>query len=116
MLGQRKIKELAFRRRQLVIQSELNRVLLQVELRNVQTALQPVNRLVSTVRSVPSWLLLLAPFAGIFISRRLRTDGGIGSRILGLVKWIQPLTSLWNRFNRFRSESSDSPAEPAPDR
>jgi hypothetical protein len=113
MLGQRKIKELAFRRRQLVIQSELNRVLLQVELRNVQTALQPVNRLVSTVRSVPSWLLLLAPFAGIFISRRLCSDDGIGSRILGLIKWIQPLTSLWNRF---RSRSGDSPAEPAPDR
>jgi hypothetical protein len=113
MLGRKELRELALRRQELVIQSQLNRLTFQIELQNVQTALQPAERLVASVRSARPWLMLLAPLAGVFAARSLGANGGIGSKLLGLLKWVQPMLALWNQFG---SPSARPTPEPPPHR
>jgi len=106
MLGRKEMKELALRRQELVIQSQLNRLALRAELQNVETALEPARRLIASAEAVRPWMMLLAPLAGIVASRGLHSTGGIISKAVGLLKWIKPLTALWKRFNK-----SSGPAE-----
>jgi len=43
--------------------------------------------------------LLLAPLAGIFAARSLRNNGLGFSKVIGLLKWIQPVLALWKQFS-----------------
>ena len=61
MLGERELKGLELRRRELVLQSTLNRLALRMELENVQAALRPAERVVNSVRAARPWLLVMAP-------------------------------------------------------
>ena len=105
------MKRLEFRRRELVLQSTLNRLAIRAELQNIHTALLPAERIVGSVRAARSWLLLLAPLAGIFAVRSLRNNGSGFSKMMGVVKWIRPLLALWKQFN---SPSTEEAPEPAP--
>lgn len=98
MLGRKELKRLELRRRELVLQSTFNRLAIRVELQNIQTALLPAERMVNSVRAARPWLLLLAPLAGIFAARRLRSGGSIFSKAISALKWIQPLLVLWRQF------------------
>jgi hypothetical protein len=98
MFGRRELKRLELRRRELVLQSTLNRLAVRVELQNIQTALLPAERIVSAVRAARPWLLLLAPLAGIFAARRVRSGGSIFAKAISALKWIQPLLVLWRQF------------------
>jgi hypothetical protein len=98
MPGRRELKELELRRRELVLQSSVNRLVIDMELRNVQCALRPAERIVHSVRAARPWLMLLAPLAGILAASSLRNNGSGFSKVMGLVKWIQPLLALWKQF------------------
>jgi hypothetical protein len=98
MFGQEELKRLELRRRELVLRSTINRLAIKVELQNIQTSLLPAERIVSSVRAVRPWLLFLAPLAGIFAARSLRSRGSALSKAVGFLKWIQPLLGLWQQF------------------
>jgi hypothetical protein len=105
MLGGEELKGLELRRRELVLRSTINRLAIGVELQNVQIALRPAERIVGLVRAARPWLLVLAPLAGIFAARGLRNNGSGLSKVLGILKWIQPLLVLWKQF---RSPSAEA--------
>jgi hypothetical protein len=98
MFGGRKLKGLELRRRELVLQSTINRLAMGEELQNLQTALHPAERIVSSVRAVRPWLPLLAPLAGIFAARSLRRNGSGFSKAMAVLKCLQPLLVLWRQF------------------
>jgi hypothetical protein len=95
----------------LVLRSTINRLTIRVELQHVQSALRPAERIVSLVRAARPWLLVLAPLAGIFAARGLRSNGSGFSKALGVLKWIQPLLVLWKQF---RSPAAEAAPETAP--
>lgn len=98
MPGRRELKGLEFRRRELVLRSTLNRLAIGAELRNVQAALRPADRIVSTVRAARPWLLLLAPLVGFLAARSFRNNGSGFSKALDALKWVRPLLALWKQF------------------
>jgi len=93
------LNRLELRRRELVLQSTLNRLAIMTELRNVQVALRPADRVITSIRAARPWLLLLAPLAGIFAARGLRANGSGFARLLGALKYIQPLLAVWRQFS-----------------
>jgi hypothetical protein len=111
MFGVKELKRLELRRQELVLQSTLNRLAIREELQIVQAALLPAERIVGSIRAARSWLLLLAPLVGIFAARGLRNNGSGFSKVIGVLKWIQPLLALWKQF---RSPSTDVEPETAP--
>ena len=98
MFGGKELKHLELRRRELVLESTINRLTMKVELQNLQTALGPAERIVSSIRALRPWLLVLAPLAGIFAARSLRSNGSGFSKVLGVLKLLQPLLALWKQF------------------
>jgi hypothetical protein len=111
MPGRKELKDLEIRRRELVLRSTLNRLAIGVELQNVQAALRPAERMVSSVRAVRPWVLMLAPLAGIFAARRFRHNGSGFSKVLGVLNWIQPLLALGKLL---KSSSSGATRENQP--
>jgi len=106
MLGGKELKGLELRRRELVLRSAINRLAIGVELQNVQVALRPAERIVGLIRAARPWLLVLAPLAGIFAARSLRNNGSGFSKVLGILKWIQPLLVLWKQFRTPSTEAA----------
>lgn len=103
------MKRLELRRQELVLQSTLNRLVIREELQKVQIALRPAERVVCSVRAARSWLVLLAPVAGILAARGLRNNGAGFSKVIGMLKWIQPLLALWKQFKSFTTEAATEP-------
>ena len=107
MSGGKELKRLQLRRQELVLESAINRLAIGLELQNVRTALGPAERIAGSIRAARPWLLLLAPLAGIMVARTLRNSGSGFSKVMGLLKWIQPLLILWKQFGSI-SGSADS--------
>lgn len=116
MFGGRELKRLELRRRELVLQSTINRLAIGVELQNVRAALLPAERIIGSVRKARSWLLLLAPVAGIFAARSLRHNGSGFAKVMGLLKWVQPLLALWKQFSSPPTEAATDLSAKAPSR
>ncbi len=112
MFGGKELKGLEFRRRELVLQSTINRLAMRAELRNLQTALRPAQRIVSSVRAARPWLLVLAPLAGIFAARSFRDNGSGISKAMGVLKLLHPLLALWKQL-RFPSSKGATETPPA---
>ena len=111
MFRGRELKSLELRRRELVLQSTLNRLTLKAELQHLQTALHPAERIVGSLRAVRPWLLLLAPLAGIFAARSVRGNGSGFSKLIAALKLLRPIMALWKQF---RSPSSNGEPETPP--
>ena len=111
MSGGRELNRLELRRRELVLQSTLNRLAIMQELQNVQAALRPAERVVSSIRAARPWLLLLAPLVGVFAARSLRSSGSGFARLLGMLKYVRPLLAVWRQLSTPGSDgASESPA------
>ena len=106
MFSRQELKRLELRRRELVVQSTLNRLAFVEAWQQLETAWRPVERVVSTVRSARPWLLAVAPLAGFIAARRFRRGGSILTKALGVLRWIQPLLAVWRQFG--------AKAEPSP--
>jgi hypothetical protein len=118
MFRGKELKDLERRRRELVLQSTLNRLMIRAELRNVKTALRPVEQIVGSVRALRPWLFVLAPLTGILAGRSLRNNGSGFSKAIGVLKWLHSLLALWKQFRPASTRAvPDTPAtmmEPGP--
>src|SRR5262245_2867132 len=106
MLAGRELKALELRRRELVLRSSINRLTMRVELQQVQAALRPAGQILSLVRTIRPWVLVLAAGAGIFATRSVRHNGSGFSKAMGILKWIQPLLVLWKQFKSSSSATA----------
>jgi hypothetical protein len=115
MFGGKELRGLELRRRELVLQSSINRLAIRVEVQNLQTALRPAERVVSSVRAARPWLLVLAPLAGILAARTVRHNGSGFSKAMGVVRLLQQLLALWNQFRSPSAEAApETPLEATP--
>lgn len=112
MLGGRELKQLEVRRRELVLQSTLNRLAVRTELQNLHASLQPVQRVASSIRSVRPWLTLLAPLAGMLLGGRGRGNGSITSRVIGILKWTQALLGIVRQLKHLDGAAPGQPRNP----
>ena len=93
MLG--KLNELRLRKKALILESELNRLALLGEWQNIRAASAGLGGGPKT----RSWLLTLAPMAGVMASRLFRRSRHEApSRLTSLVRCVHPLYSLWRSF------------------
>lgn len=90
----RRLSRLELRRQELVLRSTIHRLEIGQELQNIQTALRPAERIIDSVRALRPWLLVLAPLAGMLAARSWRDNGSSFSKVLAVLKWIQPLLAL----------------------
>lgn len=109
MFGGRELKGLELRRRELVLQSTINRLTLKVELQQLEDALGPAERIVGSVRALRPWLLVLAPLAGIFAARSFRGISSGFSKLMAVLKLIQPLLALWKQFGSSTEAAPETP-------
>jgi hypothetical protein len=104
MLGRQELDKLSLQKQALLLQSSLNRVALQEELRSLRSATTWVRGAGSLSREFAPLLVFLAPLAGFLLARGAsRRDSWFG-RIVTVVKWIGPLYGLWKRYLAGRQE------------
>jgi hypothetical protein len=111
MFRGKELKDLELRRRELVLRSAINRQAIRVELQNLRVALRPAERIVGAFRALQPWLVLFAPLAGLFAARTVRANGSLFSKLIGVLKWIQPLQALWKQF---RPPATEAPPQTPP--
>ena len=98
MVGRAPLDPLQLRKQALILESGLNRLTLRAEVQNLRSATAWASDATQTCRTLAPWLLLLAPAAGFLAIRGLRRpESGIG-RLAAVLKWVQPLYSLWRGF------------------
>jgi hypothetical protein len=90
-----KLDQLRLRKKALILESELNRLALLGEWQNLREATAGLGGGPKT----RSWLLALAPMAGVMASRFFRRPRHEApSRLSSLVRCVHPLYSLWKSF------------------
>ena len=102
------IAQLRARKRELLVESELNRQVLRVEAEALRLQVDQVRATCARGRAVWQWA---APVAGFLLARRFDKSGGLlakGSMLAGA------LGSAWKLFQTFRSSRAASPAGVAP--
>ena len=98
MVRRGQLDPLALRKQALILESDLNRLSLQTELRTLRSATTWASEATAAGRRLGPWLLLLAPVAGLLAIRRLRRPGSAIGRLISVLRWVQPLYSLWRGF------------------
>jgi hypothetical protein len=90
-----KLNQLRLRKQALILESELNRLALLGEWQNLREATTQFGGGSKT----RSWLLSLAPVAGVMATRLFRgRRHERPSRLSSLVRCVHPLYSLWKSF------------------
>lgn len=89
---------LRVRRQALRLESELNRLALRAEWKNLRAAIPWPGADGSARRKLPPWWLVVAPLAGLLAARGLRNPGALLRGAGVLLRWAQPLYSLWRMF------------------
>ncbi len=105
MAGRREIDGLQERKRTLVMESNLNRLTLQAEWRNLQAATAWVNGTARACRQLRPWLALLSPIAGFLIAHGARQPGGALNQFLSAGEWLLRLRSVWKQFSGMRAKA-----------
>ena len=105
MLGREELDKLDLQKQALLVQSGLNRVALQAEIRSLRAATSWVREATSVSRELSPLLVLLAPLAGFLVARGPRRRSSWLSRVVTAVKWVEPLYGLWKRFSPGRQEA-----------
>jgi hypothetical protein len=98
VLGREELDKLNLRKQALLLESSLNRAVLQAEVRSLRTAGNWVREATSVSRELRPLLFLLAPIAGFLVARGARRCGSWLSQAVTALKWIGPLYGLWRRF------------------
>jgi hypothetical protein len=105
MLGQKELASLDEQKQVLLLESGLNRVTLQAQVRSLRSATAWMNGVTSASRELAPLLVVLAPLAGFPLARGSRRPDSWLSRLMTLAKWVPPLYRLWEGFSARRSES-----------
>lgn len=93
MAGRGSLRHLSERKRALIVESDLNRLVLRLEMENLRTASGRLDKVTATVRRVGPWLLPAVSFLGLFAGKRLckfQKLSGLGSTMLGLIPTLLP--------------------------
>jgi hypothetical protein len=96
---------LALEKQALVAESELNRLMFQVERQNLRSATAWVNEAARWPQKAGPLLLVLAPLAGFLLTRVYRRQDSWLKRVSAAAKWIGPLYTLWKSFSASRKEA-----------
>ena len=111
MFGRDAIAELELRKRALVIECDLDRLAIRTEWEHVCAATEWTNHFTRVWRQANPWLVLIAPLAGLLTARTMRGEGGIVRRLLGMLKYIQPLMTIWRSV--MGTPAQERPSKPA---
>lgn len=100
MVGKERLTELSLRKQALIVESELNRLALRTEVGHLRAATAGIGR----SAKAGSWLWLLAPVAGFWMTRRFRRRESAPNRAMSIFTALQSLYSLWTSFGGKRKE------------
>ncbi len=113
MVGGDEIATLQARKRALVLESTLNRVVWEAEWQNLRAATAWTRSAGQACRRVVPWLLLLAPLAGLVVARGSGQSRGLFSRLLSVLRWVRPLLGAWELWRGARAQDrSPTPTKP----
>jgi hypothetical protein len=98
VLGRRELEKLSLRKQALLVESGLNRVALQAEVRSLRSATSWVREAAGVSREFAPLLALLAPLAGFLAAKGARRTGSWLGRIVTMTKLVGPIYGLWKRF------------------
>ena len=98
MLGREELDNLAVQKQALLVESTLNRLAWQAQVRHLRSATAWVRHATAGLEESTPWLLILAPLAGFLLTRMSRRPDSWLNRALAAAKWIAPLYGLWKRF------------------
>ena len=105
MLGRKELDKLNLQKQALLLESSLNRAVLQADIRRLRSATTWVRDATTVSRELTPWLTLLAPVAGFLVARRARRSASWFGRVVTAVKLVGPLYGLWKRFFPGRQEA-----------
>ena len=111
MLGRKELDKLSLEKQALLLESDLNRLALQAEVRDLRSATAWLSAATHASRGAKPLLLVLAPIAGFLLSKVSRRPGSWSSRVATAARWIAPLYPLWKSFSSSRKDAE--PVEPA---
>jgi len=103
VLGREELNQLSLQKQALVLESGLNRLALQAEIRNLRSPTAWVSKAAQASRKLAPLLAVLASVAGFVFARGTHRPASWASRVAGAVKWILPLYRLWKAMSAERS-------------
>ena len=117
MFGREELDNLAAQKHALLVESSLNRLVLQAECRNLRSATAWVRGVAGRSGERTPLLLLLAPLAGFLLTRFSRRPDSWLSRVAAAAKWIGPLIGplygLWQGISATRRQTEAENPPPA---
>jgi hypothetical protein len=111
--GRKELDKLAAQKQALLVESAVNRLVLQAEFQNLRSATAWVDEAVRGPRKLAPLLLILAPIAGFLLVRKSRRSDSWLNRATAALKWLGPLYGLWKRFSARRRQAEAANPPPA---
>lgn len=116
MFGREELIKLAAQKQALLVESSVNRLVLQAEVGKLHSAVAWVNQATRVPRTLAPLLLILAPLAGFVLARGFRRSSSWLDRGAKALKWLGPLYCLWKRFATHWQPTEAANPPPAPSR
>ena len=111
MLGRKELAKLDLQKQALLLESGLNRVALQAEIRHLRSATAWMGEAASVSRKLTPLLIFLAPLAGFLLATSSFRAGSWLGRVVNLGKWASRLYRVWKSFTGLRSKpEAEEPA------
>ena len=109
MLGRQDLDKLNLHKQALLLESSLNRLALQAEIKSLRSATLWVSDATRASREFAPLLTILAPLAGFLLARGSRRPDSWFNRLVGAVKWIVPLYRLWKSLSGPSTVRNEAP-------
>jgi len=112
MVGRKELARLDVQKQALLLESSLNRVALQAEVRHLRSATAWMGEAATVSRELTPLLVFLAPLAGLLLATGSYRAGTWLSRALNIGKWLARLYRVWKSFTgqRRKPEAEELPA------
>lgn len=101
------LKELQVRKRDLLVESEMNRQALRVEMRSLRMHVEQYQRGYGWAQSAWKWA---APFAGFLFARKFQNTAGAFAKGSAVVNALSGIWRMWTSVKEKRKQAS--PDEP----
>ncbi len=109
MAGRSGTEALNQRKQALIVESNLNRIALQMECENLRAATRPLHQVAAVAGRMGPWLLPLAPLAGFLAAGFLRKRSGFLGTAASLLRSLPPVLALWQQFRRTTGDQDSGP-------
>ena len=109
MAGRSGTEALSQRKQALIVESNLNRIALQMEWQNLRAATKPLHQVAAVAHRMGPWLLPLAPLAGFLAAGFFRKRSGLLGKVTSLLSSLPPVLALWQQFHRPASNQDPRP-------